>query len=284
MTATFDKHTAQLLPLLSLEPHPKIQRAFIAARAKKFAEAFDRDIFGALIVVRRRGNTYWIVDGQHRWAAAKEALGEKAVVPCQIYDVPENRQAQLFLGVNDAKPVRSLDRWPVRAISKDPLVLVVNEILKMHNLRVSDFKKQPGNIRAVAALETVMRRYGPEVLDRVLTVAGRAWGQDLDAYDGFILRGLASVLSRTQPSMDEEMARKLGRRGSASGLVGRARDRSRIIATDMVTAMDATIVDIYDDSRRKDKIGHKPSVKSVDAATAKAPAAVAVLSPAPLRS
>jgi len=85
------------VPLFMLNVNPYIQR-LPRGHEKKIALNWDRSKCKAIIVSYRDGKL-WIVDGQHRYLAAK-SVGEKSIV-CQVYEDLTVEQEALLFGSQD---------------------------------------------------------------------------------------------------------------------------------------------------------------------------------------
>ena len=257
MSQTFERSRVEFITIRELKPHPKVQRTFREWWAKMIESGFDPEKFRELYVVEAgRGNGYWVFDGQHRLAAAKIVLGEDQKVPCRVFDgLPIERQAELFLGVNNTLGVSALDKWIQRGVAKEAVATQINAVLKKHELRV-DKTRGESVVQAVAALERIWKRLGGEpVLTRTLTILIEAWGRNPDAYDGCVLRGLALLVHRFSKDLDDaDLARKLGRNGGPSRMLGQAKDLAQASGTSVERAMGDKILNLYNKARRTSRL------------------------------
>jgi len=252
----FEKYVVEWISIPLLVPHPKVQRGFDQTRAEIIADTFDPDLFRELYVVKV-GRVYQVFDGQTRLWAATKALGKDQKLPCRVWDsIPLERQAQLFLGINNAKALKAIDRWIQRLLANEEVPTAITGLLRKHNLRVSKTRGD-GAVQAVMALETIWRREGGAAnLHRVLSILGSAWGRAPEAYDAMILRGVAGVVHHFgNDGLDEkELASKLARKGTPDGMVGKVRDQARVMSKGTTKTMFDLIVNIYNERRRTNRL------------------------------
>lgn len=152
----------------------RYQRDSAKAKAKvaDIARNWSWIAFGALSVALREDGEWFIMDGGHRWQAAKlrPEIGE---LPCLVYDLDDIRQeAQGFLDINTArKQMASLARFKAKIIIGDKAALVVDELLTRAGL-VPQEGGSPGGVSCVGVLmdlarddELVLRRIWPILVD-----------------------------------------------------------------------------------------------------------------------
>lgn len=180
------------LSVRELLPHPKVQRTFSEAWAKEIADTLDPDKIDIIAVVRDRGH-YYVVDGQHRVAAVKMALGEDQRVQCQVFDDADTaKAADVFLGRNSRLGVRSIDKFLQRVNRGDDAPKAISGILKRYGLNIS-LKRGTNVVQATAACEAVYRK-NPATFEHTIGVLHQAWGGEPDAYNGELLRGVGAAL------------------------------------------------------------------------------------------
>jgi len=90
----------------------------------RMAANFNWIACGALIVARRPDGSLWIIDGQHRWEAAR-SRGDIPSLPCVIFDVGEiEAEAKGFIGANvDRQPLRVSERIQAQVTANDPVAI-----------------------------------------------------------------------------------------------------------------------------------------------------------------
>jgi len=246
----FTKARHVSLRLSELKVHPKVQRRFVPTWARQIRDDFDPDKFREIYVVAENGKLL-IFDGQHRWWAAKEALGAEQMVPCIVFDeMPRDRQAELFLGLNTVRAVSAIDKYKVAVVAGRVAESTVDAILHEAGLRV-DQSRAAGTVRSPVALLKVHSRYGDGILGRALGIIKQAWHTDPDAFDGVIIRAVGFLLHHFPDEVDdEELSRKLTRTGGPSRLLGASRDHAKTMGISVERAAAERILNTYNKGRR----------------------------------
>lgn len=240
------------IPIGELIPHPVVQRAHFDERwAKKIRDEFDPDKLGIITVCRITGRgRNEVIDGDHRTWAAGQALGPKQRIYCKVYeDVTDQFAAELFLALNSGKAVRALDKFDKAVIAGHPDETRIVEILRGQGL-VVDEPRSRGVIRSPVALLRVFGR-GEMILFRTIKIIKSAWGDDTDAYDGAIIRGIGLLVHRFADEIDDiDLARKLQRSTGPNMLLRRARDLKAAARRPIDRCMAECAAEIYNKGRR----------------------------------
>jgi hypothetical protein len=253
-------YTHEWLRLDQLLPHPEIQRSLVKAHAETIAASFDPDAFGELYVIRSAAGLNLIWDGQHRWYAAKKALGEDQEVYCRVYeDVNAAELAKRSLLLNTQRAWQPIDRYRVRVKAGEWKARTVHGTLHNHGLKVSPSSDE-GNVAAVVACDWIIDKAGgPAALDRVIGVLKGAWGKDRDAYHNTLLRGMALICNAYNGAMnDEAMSSSLAKAGGPAKMIGRARDRAKVDATSAPRAAAFVMVQEYNKGKGKNRLPPLP--------------------------
>lgn len=242
------------IPLGELSVHPKAQRVFNQAWGEKLAATFDPEKAQIITVVKTKRGKYLIVDGQHTcYGALRFVGGDKSqCVLCRVFEGDDDASAaQRFLDGNNRLGVRTLDEFLVRVTANDPVALGIVAILSSFDLRV-DRSRGKGVVQAVTACESVMgRQRGALLLERVIRILHDAWGDDPDAYSGNLIRGLALVLHKYGPNVDDVvLSSKLAKCSKAATFIGFARGLRSIRGMSMAQAVYERILEEYNKGRR----------------------------------
>jgi hypothetical protein len=182
------------------------QRDCEPARARAYARAWDRRLAGIIEVSDRGEHTrprFAIIDGQHRWAAAR-LLPDP---PQLVANVHENlcvaEEAILFDKLNRSrKVVGAYGHWKARRAAGDEQVHAIEKVLVKHGLRVDPAPKD-GNIGCLNVLEKI-EKIDIALLDETFELIVSVWGKRRDAFDGPIVHGLALILHTLRTQVDVE--------------------------------------------------------------------------------
>lgn len=178
---------------------PAYQRPLDAARVKRMAATWDPKMLGVLDVADRgtqhaAGTRFAIINGQHRVAAALQAVDNPADlwVACDIHEgLDAAGEAALMYELDrGTKALTSWDQWRARRAAGDPVVLDVEAVATSVNMKV-----HPGSFGAVGAAEKLVRRGGRELLQATVSLLVSAYGPTSDAVHAPVLTGLGGVLA-----------------------------------------------------------------------------------------
>lgn len=225
------ERTARLrwIPLNRIAVSDLAQRDVKPARVDYLVAHFDHEQLGTP-VVNERGGKFYVIDGQHRAAAAREVYGEDHQIQCWTYaGLTEAEEAEKFLQINDVLAVSAMDKYEIgveagRAIESD-----IDRIVRACGLVVSR-QSVEGGIGAVGTLRRVYIRGGAGVLSRTLRIIDAAYGTA--GLDSKVIDGIGLLCGRYNGELqDEFVVTKLhNMRGGVAGLLGKAaviKDRTR---------------------------------------------------------
>jgi hypothetical protein len=209
------------VPLTQMRVNPLAQRDLNQARVSKLAAAFDPEKMDAP-TVNHRGDWYYLIDGQHRIAALKEWLStwQDQHIQCWAYEgLSEAEEAEKFLALNDALPVRAFAKFKVSVHAGRDVEADVDRIVRAQGLRIA---RGSGGISAVATLRRVYSGGGPAVLSRALRIIRDAYGEA--GLDGPVIEGIGLLCQRYDGDLSEQRAveRLSSVHGGVSGLISRA--------------------------------------------------------------
>lgn len=207
------------LELAALLADPDAQRHVNQNRAQTIANGLVPSALGTIVVSQRENGDRYVVDGLHRKRAC-EIVGRTTIAGEIHHGLTQQDEAVLFLIKNreSAKP-NALDEYKVGLTAGLPLFVDTQSIIDKHELVMGS--TSTNSIGAVAGVLRITDKYGPEVLDRVLTVAEGAWGRTPATWDGMLLGGLGQCLGKHGALIDDTvLATKLGKRRNAAGWIG----------------------------------------------------------------
>lgn len=177
------------------------QRDLDLPRSRRMAKTWDPRLVG-VIDVSDRGpaagpDRYAIINGQHRWEAAKLVDPDMHMVANVHLGLTPADEARLFYTIDaQTRRLTGWDRWNARRAAGDPVVLSVEKIAAKAGLRV-DPSPREGNLRCVSTCEKVLKLGGPHgalLLGNTLRVIVETWDHRQDAVDAMIVLGIALIL------------------------------------------------------------------------------------------
>lgn len=253
----YQRFSVEWLPLSLLETHPRVQRKFDEAWARKIAANFDPDEVGTLSVLKvlMRGKVhYWVFDGQHRKWAASESLGADQKVPCNVHEgLSDEECAKRAHGLNNRKSWRAIDSF-VNRIRFDTTAQDINRIIQKCGLKVSD-QPAPGTVRAVVACEWLYKKCSAEALERALRVLKGCWGSHYEALDQSMIRGMGLFLEKHGAEIDEKhLLRRLTAHGNPVRFLGHARELSKVTHKSLPRAIVEILREEYNKKLRNGRL------------------------------
>lgn len=185
---------------------PTYQRVVDVARARSMAARWDRRLVG-VIEVSDRGHDanprYAIIDGQHRWAAAKCFVDPPALVANVHERLTIADEAALFDKLNrERKKVNIFEHYKARLAADDWIIGRIQRVLDKHGLKV-DPAPHEGCVGCVGTLEKVAD-IDDALLDETLGLIIDIWGRRRDGLDAPIIHGLALILHHMRDDIDLE--------------------------------------------------------------------------------
>lgn len=133
-----------------LQVSPAYQRSLIESKAVSMASAWSWFACGTIIVGKRNG-VFWVIDGQHRVAAAKRRSDIKTL-PCLVFESASIAQeAQGFLDANTGRrPVFSTDKYRAALAADDATAVKFNGICSRLGIRVSSTTNKARDLKCIA--------------------------------------------------------------------------------------------------------------------------------------
>ena len=194
--------TETWLPVNDLEVDPRVQRErHDAKKVERIVRNFNSSALGVISVSRRNQVTQIIIDGWHRWEAVRRLTDNTGEILCHVFEgLTIGEEAQMFLDLNAGNQPTVMDKFRARLLTGDPTALAVDQLAKHYGWKIQH-KPENGTIQAVITLERIhLKTVGqdevnPSILQLVLLVISKAWGQDYRGAAAMILEGLAAVLA-----------------------------------------------------------------------------------------
>jgi hypothetical protein len=180
-------------------------RRLIASIATKF----DWRLCAPLVVSRRSDDTLTIIDGQHRWLAARKR-DDIPQLPCCVFRYESTKEeARMFIVANRArKPINRLDDYFAALAAADEDALEIQQLVTDAGLSIarntSSAAWRPGEVAFTSAIASAIRRFGPAITSAALTNMAVAFPNQKLTHGGAIFGGLVRIMSQTEPNFDPD--------------------------------------------------------------------------------
>jgi hypothetical protein len=154
------------LPTQTLLVDSDYQRRVSQSKVSKMAKNWHPQSVGVIVVSLRADGRYYVIDGQHRVAAAKK-IGITEL-RCEVHkDLPIQTEAKTFHYNNaNRKSPNRIELFNALRIEGDPAVALVDRLVASVGRHVGEGKSTATNIRCAGALHEFALNY-PETLERV---------------------------------------------------------------------------------------------------------------------
>lgn len=191
------------IPVGLLTVHPVIQRN-VRGHEAKIAKQWDKRRAGAITVSYRDGSFY-IIDGQHRYLAAR-IVGESALT-CRIYEgLTLQEEAEIFGRQSEnVKTLNPKDLFKAMYIAGDKDAVAIQEIC--NEFGISTSYKQKTDSKCLWSIDTVQKVYrqfgadGLRWMFRIIDEIG--WSNDNHSYGKTMLAVLKNLYTRYHNNLAE---------------------------------------------------------------------------------
>lgn len=222
-----------------------VQRDFKEGHARSIAREYSPALFGLGHVSLRADGKYYVMDGQHRCAAAIMAGRGDERVAFQVWRrLTISEEANKFRELNAHKlKVDAMSLFRTGVTAKNPTCVEIANILKRFGLSYG-YNQGEGSVAAVATLvqiyegrvkvpkpvkgntkaksEKLPQSY---LLTRTLTILTTAWGRDRNAFDQILLRSVAAFVYKHDTQFDQSrLANQLAKNEAPARAVGKIRN------------------------------------------------------------
>lgn len=244
------------VPVSKMRISPRAQRDHKSPGAQTLIDAivqnFDPDRFGTLTVNHRDG-TFWVVDGGHRMSALAKMGYDDQQVQCWVYTgLTESQEADLFLDLNNVRPVNSMDKFKVAVVAGRETECRISAIV--HNIGMNVGSGRVGTIRCATALKKVYAAGGADVLETTLRVIRDAYGDA--GFSARVTEGIGMFVANYEHAFSEaRLVSKLSRKfGGVNGLMGRAEQIKSSHSVSVPVAVAAAVTETYNQGRGGGKL------------------------------
>lgn len=183
----------------------KYQRALREVLVNRILKKFQWSRFGAVVLAKKKGGRFMVVEGQHRVEAARRDPDINAV-PAVVFEFETlEEEAKSFVGINrDRQAVSSVDRYWAALTAGDPVALHISDIVTKAGCEIvrEHGGAKPGHTHAVTAVERSIKNFGDEATTRALKILRAAWPDDRDALRGTLITSVAGLV-RFHPKLDD---------------------------------------------------------------------------------
>jgi hypothetical protein len=169
---------------------------------EKIAAEWDESAAGAVILNLRESDQYAVLDGQHRYLAAKKA-GVKDLNALVFIGKTREEEAKLFVQLNTKHNMQAMDRFKANLFSGATRETAIRNVVEGVGLLITSDGANPKAVRSVVALTELYENFGLNHLAKVLGALKDIFGayDDPIAFSDAAIRGMSALLYR-YPEVD----------------------------------------------------------------------------------
>ncbi|PKB19639.1 ParB-like nuclease family protein [Novosphingobium kunmingense] len=168
------------------------------ALVRKIAQHWNWDLCQPLVVARREAGDLFVIDGQHRLAAAR-LRGDISQLPAVVVQYASAAdEAASFVHLNQQRrPLGKLDIFKAAVASGDREAIQISEALVEAGLSIAKTTNPDSwsarQITNIGGIEASWRRHGRKATTVALHTLAQAFGSQILRYAGTIFGGIAAV-------------------------------------------------------------------------------------------
>ena len=177
---------------------------------RKIAQHWNWDLCQPLVVSRRETGELFVIDGQHRWQAAR-MRGDINQLPCVVVDYASaSDEAASFVHLNQQRrPLSKLDVFKAAVASEDPEACAVADAMEAAGLTIAAHSNhtawKPGMVSNIGGIEASWRKHGPDATRMALLVLATAFKGQVLQYAGTLFPGIAAICAEDGPDCEVGM-------------------------------------------------------------------------------
>lgn len=162
---------------------------------RRIAQFWDWGLCQPVNVARRADGSLWIVDGQHRRAAAV-MRGDIPHLPCVVLTfMSKGEEAAAFVALNkQRRALNSVDVFKASLAAGDLDAKAIMEVITASGLSIAPHSNyvawQPGMLYCIPTIQAGYRKHGRLVVSSALVAFSEAFAGQVLQYAGNLLTGL----------------------------------------------------------------------------------------------
>lgn len=175
---------------------------------RNMASAWDWRLCAPLTVSDRGADGLFVIDGQHRLAAARIRT-DVPELPCVISRFASIQdEARCFVDANTlVRKATPLDKFHARVVAGDEEAVEINRVVEAAGLKIgrTPYKIRDAEICCVAVLARLFKQYGAKILSAALVNMGEAWPGERIGCSDELLPALCLVMHSPPPNFDPDL-------------------------------------------------------------------------------
>lgn len=165
---------------------------------RKIAQHWNWDLCQPLVVSRREDGGLFVIDGQHRLAAARlrEDITQLPAVVLTYGSAAD--EAANFVHLNQQRrPLGKVELFRAAVASGETEAVAISDLITEAGLALAPHSNstawKPGQIANLSGIEETYRRFGPDITGTALSVMRTAFAGQVIKYAGSLWPGVAAL-------------------------------------------------------------------------------------------
>lgn len=206
------------------------------ALIRRIAQHWNWDLCLPLVVARRADGALYVIDGQHRLAAARLRRDIQMLPSVVVEYASAADEAASFVHLNQQRrPLGKLDLFKAAVASGDPQACAILEAMKDAGLSVAPHLTaaawKPGMIGNIGGIESAWRNAGPTAATEALHALATAFAGEVLRYAGTIFPGIVAVCAEECRGREDFAPARFATFTAKLGTIGQEALRKQIVAT-----------------------------------------------------
>jgi len=252
-----DRPTLEWVSVELIDVDSNYQREIKPRLVERILKGFSWRKFGALVLTRREGGRYTVVEGQHRWKAASHHPDIREVPAVIVEHDDTASEAESFLAINrDRMAVTSVEQYWAGLTAGDQSSVAISNVLKSAGCDVvpAQGHYRPHLTNSISAIDRCLKRYGAGATRRALLTIRAAWPDDNKALRGTLITALARIIHTNAKTLNDGELVAAIRRESFAKLTAHAEAFRKLSGGSADTALARTITELYNRGKRTNVI------------------------------
>lgn len=174
------------------------------------ARGWDWGLCQPLVVARRVEGDLFVVDGQHRLAAAK-LRGDIAQLPCVLFNaINAASEAETFVKLNQQRrPLTAFALYRAAVAAGEAEAVALETIVRACGLSVAGAsdpaKLKPGQLNNVGKLRAFHHKHGDEPTRQALRILAGSFHDQVFVFGGTLFSGVIATILGAPDDFDEDL-------------------------------------------------------------------------------
>lgn len=190
------------IPLTSMQVDHEMYQRPLQRHVRTIAKNWNDDKCDPLMVNYRTDGYFYLIDGQHRYEAAR-MRGLESLVCCVFVGLTLKEEADLFTEQNEGtKKLSPFDTYKANLCRGETIDTQIQEVCNKYGIRV-----ERGNgirkLKSVTTARSIIKGSGKNTLEWIFDIFNKCgWNNFKDTYGADVLQALCNVVTNYSDDLD----------------------------------------------------------------------------------